>query len=257
MTTITATRTSAAATFSNSAAPGNQAARNAAAAPTTLAEARPDLVNAHTSERRVPEGTEVRGFALYVGLTDDKIAQGDPKLGEIVSQIKQLVAQLAPAASTYAAVALAPEGTGGRDVDVVRLALGDPAAIARQKQQAAAPADDDRAASGVTIDLSRKRVLLDNIAAPLTFREFELLQYFVLREGRTVSREELIEQLWIDAPEHETPNERTIDVHVRRLRVKLAHYQDIVRTVRGTGYRFDRHADVSILHAATPSPDIF
>ena len=60
------------------------------------------------------------------------------------------------------------------------------------------------------------------------------------------------DRLWADAPEQETPNERTIDVHVRRLRVKLAHYQDIVRTVRGTGYRFDRHADVSILHAATP-----
>ncbi len=102
-------------------------------------------------------------------------------------------------------MALAPEGTGGRDVDVVRLALGDPAAIARQKQQTAARADEDRAASGVTIDLSRKRVLL-NIAAPLTFREFELLHNFVLREGRTVSREELIEQLWLDAPEHETPN---------------------------------------------------
>ena len=225
------------------------------AAPRTVAEARPDLVAAQPTERRVPEGTEVRGFALYVGLADAKIADGDPKLGEIVTQIKALVAQLAPAADTYAAVALAPEGTGGRDVDVVRLALGDPAAIARQKQQA--PEADDRAASGVTIDLSRKRVLLDNIAAPLTFREFELLQYFVLREGRTVSREELIEQLWSDAPEHEAPNERTIDVHVRRLRVKLAHYQDIVRTVRGTGYRFDRHADVSILHAATPSPDLF
>ena len=226
------------------------------AAPRTVAEARPDLVAAQPTERRVPEGTEVRGFALYVGLADAKIADGDPKLGEIVTQIKALVAQLAPAADTYAAVALAPEGTGGRDVDVVRLALGDPAAIARQKQQQA-PEADDRAASGVTIDLSRKRVLLDNIAAPLTFREFELLQYFVLREGRTVRREELIEQLWSDAPEHEAPNERTIDVHVRRLRVKLAHYQDIVRTVRGTGYRFDRHADVSILHAATPSPDIF
>lgn len=225
------------------------------ASPRSLAEARPDLASGHTSERRVPEGTEVRGFALYVGLSDSKISDADPKLGEIVSQIKQLVAELAPAAETYAAVALAPEGTGGRDVDVVRLALGDPAAIARQKQQTVS--EEDRAASGVTIDLSRKRVLLDNIAAPLTFREFELLQYFVLREGRTVSREELIEKLWADAPEAETPNERTIDVHVRRLRVKLAHYQDIVRTVRGTGYRFDRHADVSILHAATPSPDIF
>lgn len=215
-----------------------------------------------TDDRRVPKGTEVRGFALYVGLAEQKLAESDPKLGEIVAQIKQLVARLAPAADTYAAVALAPEGAGGRDVDVVRLALGDPAAVARQKQQQAqvpdkTTSDEDRAASGVTIDLSRKRVLLDNIVAPLTFREFELLQYFVLREGRTVSREELIEQLWAEAPESETPNERTIDVHVRRLRVKLEHYQDIVRTVRGTGYRFDRHADVSILHGSAPSPDIF
>ncbi len=223
----------------------------------TLAQARPDLATdlAPAPARRVPEGTEVRGFALYVGLADEKIAAGDPSLGAIVAQIKDLVAQLAPAAETYAAVALAPEGAGGRDVDVVRLALGDPAAHARQKQTVEDEAD--RAASGVTIDLTRKRVLLDNIAAPLTFREFELLQYFVLREGRTVSREELIETLWADAPENETPNERTIDVHVRRLRVKLDRYQDIVRTVRGIGYRFDRHADVAILHTSTPSPDLF
>lgn len=225
----------------------------------TLSQARPDLTAEHTvrpaPERHVPEGTEVRGFALYVGLADDKIGETDPKLGAIVSQIKDLVAQLAPQAETYAAVALAPEGVGGRDVDVVRLALGDPAARARQKQEI--DADQDRAASGVTIDLSRKRVLLDNVAAPLTFREFELLQYFVLREGRTVSREELIDALWADATVEEAPNERTIDVHVRRLRVKLAQYQDIVRTVRGTGYRFDRHADVAILQTSTPSPDLF
>ena len=224
-----------------------------------LRAARPDLTADIAApapqERHVPEGTEVRGFALYVGLADDKIDDGDPKLGAIVTQIKQLVAQLAPAADTYAAVALAPVGTGGRDVDVVRLALGDPAAIARQKQDTAEA--QDRAPSGVILDLSRKRVLLDNVAAALTFREFELLQYLVLREGRTISRDELITALWSDAQDEEVPNERTIDVHVRRLRVKLAQYQDIVRTVRGTGYRFDRHADVSILHTSAPSPDVF
>ncbi|EYT51800.1 transcriptional regulator [Leucobacter sp. UCD-THU] len=232
-----------------------QAARTAQ----TLRSARPDLAaelpSQASPERNVPEGTEVRGFALYVGLADDKIADGDPKLGAIVTRIKQLVAELAPAAETYAAVALAPEGTGGRDVDVVRLALGDPAAHARQKQHEAET--DDRVAGGVVLDLSRKRVLLDNVPAALTFREFELLQYLVLREGRTISREELITGLWSDAPADEVPSERTIDVHVRRLRVKLAQYQDIVRTVRGTGYRFDRHADVSILHTAAPSPDVF
>jgi DNA-binding winged helix-turn-helix (wHTH) protein len=46
-------------------------------------------------------------------------------------------------------------------------------------------------------------------------------------------------------------------VHVRRLRSKLGGYEDIVRTVRGVGYRFDRHADVSVQHTSTPSPDRF
>lgn len=229
------------------------------AQPTTQTTARPDLSARlpHTPapERNVPEGTEVRGFALYVGLAEAKLSENDPRLGAVVAQIKQLVAQIAPAAETYAAVALAPEGTGGRDVDVVRLALGDPAAHARQKQLA--DSNDDRAESGVILDLSRKRVLLDNVAAALTFREFELLQYLVLREGRTISREELISGLWGDAQGEEIPSERTIDVHVRRLRVKLAQYQDIVRTVRGTGYRFDRHADVQVLQTAVPSPDVF
>ncbi|MBP6685196.1 MAG: winged helix-turn-helix transcriptional regulator [Leucobacter sp.] len=197
--------------------------------------------------------SEVRGFALYVGLSEEKLNSTDPTIGAVVNEIKRLVAQLAPGAETYAAVALAPEGTGGRDVDVVRLALGDPAAAhAHRKPQTTNP---DRAASGVVLDLSRKRVLLDNVPANLTFREFELLQFLVLREGRTVGRDEIIETLWADAEGEEIPSARTIDVHVRRLRVKLAHYQDIVRTVRGIGYRFDRHADVSILPASTPSPD--
>lgn len=196
--------------------------------------------------------SEVRGFALYVGLSEEKLNSTDPDIGAVVNEIKRLVAQLAPTAETYAAVALAPEGTGGRDVDVVRLALGDPAAAhAHRKPQV----NEDRAASGVVLDLSRKRVLLDSVPANLTFREFELLQFLVLREGRTVGREEIIETLWADADDEEIPSARTIDVHVRRLRVKLAHYQDIVRTVRGTGYRFDRHADVSILPASSPSPD--
>lgn len=204
---------------------------------------------------QVRAGSEVRGFALYVGLSTNKISTTDPQLTELIASIKQLIAEHTPQAESYTAVALAPEGSGGRDIDVVRLALREPAATARQQQRQRS--EEDRAASGVTIDLSRKQVLLDNIVAPLSFREFEFLQYFVLREGRTVSREELIAQLWADAPAEEKPNERTIDVYVRRLRVKLGQYQGILRTVRGTGYRFDRHADVIIRYASAPSPDRF
>ena len=68
------------------------------ATPQTLRSARPDLTASLPTqtapERNVPEGTEVRGFALYVGLADDKIADGDPRLGTIVTRIKQLVAEL-------------------------------------------------------------------------------------------------------------------------------------------------------------------
>lgn len=206
-------------------------------------------------QARIPDGKEIRGFALYVGIDEVKAAQDDTSLAELVEQLKAVLAQAAPSAQTYASVALATAGSGGRDVDVVRLALGDPAAVAQQKRHEAA--EREQANLGVVIDLSRKRLLLDNEVIALTFKEFELLQFFVLREGRTVDRQELITGLWHDAPEDEMPNERTIDVHIRRLRIKLGKYQDIVRTVRGIGYRFDRHADVNILFTGTPSPDVF
>jgi hypothetical protein len=74
-------------------------------------------------------------------------------------------------------------------------------------------------------------------------------------EGQTVRREVIIEALWA-AGEDDIPNSRTIDVHVRRLRSKLGRYEDIVRTVRGAGYRFDRHADVTIHYGEAPSPDM-
>ncbi|MGN6325672.1 winged helix-turn-helix domain-containing protein [Pseudolysinimonas sp.] len=206
--------------------------------------------------RAVPEGTEPRGFALYVGIDEAAAAAAGTDLPGIVQALKRALADLAPGAETYAAVALAPAGSGGRDVDVVRLALQDPAALAKHRQSAPVPAAPEPH-GGVVIDISRKRVLLDGETAPLTYKEFELLQFLVLREGRTIDRHEIIATLWGEGDDEETPNERTIDVHVRRLRSKLGAYEDIVRTVRGAGYRFDRHADVAIRYASTPSPDVF
>ena len=115
------------------------------------------------------------------------------------------------------------------------------------------PSDGD---GGVVVDISRKRVLIDYQAAPLTFKEFELLQFLVVHKGETISREAIIKALWRE-DDLDIPNERTIDVHVRRLRSKLGRFEDIVRTVRGVGYRYDQHADVTVMHAGTPSPDRF
>jgi DNA-binding winged helix-turn-helix (wHTH) protein len=202
--------------------------------------------------RAVPEGTEARGFVLYVGVDEAKIAAAGTDLATLVDALRRLTAELVPGAQTHAAVALAPRGAGGRDVDVVRLALQDPSALAGRAAETPSP----DVIQGVVIDLTRKRVLLDEETAPLTYKEFELLQYLVLREGRTVARAEIISALWPD-PDADAPNERTIDVHVRRLRSKLGNYQDVVRTVRGTGYRFDRHADVVVRHDLRgPSPDL-
>ncbi|MHA6693839.1 winged helix-turn-helix domain-containing protein [Homoserinimonas sp. A520] len=204
--------------------------------------------------RAIPTGTEARGFVLYVGVDEFKAASAGVDLGQLVAALKKLTAELVPTAETHAAVALAPLGAGGRDVDVVRLALQDPSALARHRQQEPEAVEEYR--SGVVIDLTRKQVSLDGQPAGLTYKEFELLQYLVLREGRTIHRAELIADLWDDDTD-DAPNERTIDVHVRRLRSKLGGYEDIVRTVRGVGYRFDRHADVSVRHTSTPSPDLF
>lgn len=209
------------------------------------------------ADRALPGGTAPRGFALYVGFDETKTELSGVSLGTIVDALRRTLAEVAPTAETYATVALAPAGARGRDVDLVRLALHEPSAVARVKAESE-EADADRVADGVTVDISRKRVVIDGETAPLTFKEFELLQYLVLREGSTIERTELVSSLWQGSTDDDAPGERTIDVHVRRLRAKLGRYEDIVRTVRGVGYRFDRHADVVIRFGhGTPSPDRF
>lgn len=209
---------------------------------------------ANTTPATPPTGKNLaRGFALYVGIDEATAAANGIDLAKIVEALKNLTTQLVPDAQTYAAVALAPEQAGGRDVDVVRLALQEPSAVARHRGDESA---SDKEGNGVTIDISRKRILIDDETAPLTFKEFELLQFLVIHKGLTVSRSELIAALW-RADDVDIPNERTIDVHVRRLRAKLGRFEDIVRTVRGIGYRYDSHADVTVLHASAPSPDMF
>lgn len=227
-------------------------------APTRPAHLRPVEVLPSPSTRdtdaRPAARSTPRGFALYVGLDEQKAAAAGISLATLVEALRRTIADVAPDAQTYATVALAPTDAGGRDVDLVRLALHEPSAVARSRS------DDGEAETstiGVVVDISRKKVLLDGESAAFTYKEFELLQYLVLREGRTIERAELVSSLWSVADD-DVPGERTIDVHVRRLRAKLGRYEDIVRTVRGVGYRFDRHADVSIRYGhGTPSPDRF
>ena len=186
--------------------------------------------------------TEARGFALYVGIDEATAAAAGTSLVEIAAALRKTIAELVPAAAdeTYAAVALAPVGIGGRPVDVVRTALRDPKALAKINGSS-----DSQAAKGIVVDLNRKKVFADGRNAELTQKEFELISYLIENQGVTITRRELVEAVWAD-DEAEAPNDRTIDVHVRRLRSKIAGYEDIIRTIRGGGYRFDKHPDVLV-----------
>ena len=190
----------------------------------------------------IKKQTEAKGFALYVGITEQQAQEAGLTLAEVATALKTKLAELIPTAAseTYAALAIAPEETSGRPLDLTRLALGEPRAVRAAKPQP----EEVEAAKGVVVDLSRKKVFVDGTHAQLTCKEYELLAFLIEREGQTVSRATIasISERCGEA----TPNFRTIDVHVRRLRSKLGLYEDIIRTARGQGYRFDAHPDVLI-----------
>ncbi|MHA7142783.1 MULTISPECIES: winged helix-turn-helix domain-containing protein [unclassified Arthrobacter] len=186
--------------------------------------------------------TTARGFVLYVALDEGIAATCGTTLTKLAQDVRAYVRSVVPEAQSHAAVALAPADAVGSDIDVVRQALGDPTVTRRVPAQAAQPAAPRP--TGVLIDLSRREVHLDGDTLNLTFKEFELLNYLVENATRTVGREELLSGLWRNA--EEVPNERTIDVHIRRLRSKLGRLANTVRTVRGQGYRFYEHPEVIV-----------
>src|SRR5688572_30125596 len=76
------------------------------------------------ARRTVPDGTEARGFALYVGV-DAADGEAARRLRGIVDDLRARLAEIAPGSEAYASVVLAPVGAGGRSVDVVRRTLAD------------------------------------------------------------------------------------------------------------------------------------
>jgi DNA-binding winged helix-turn-helix (wHTH) protein len=198
-----------------------------------------------TSVRPVPNDNVARGFVLYMGIDEETAAAAGTSIAKLAQEIRAYAQSLVSGAESYAAVAVAPASAPGSALDVVRSTFGDPTVNTRQRNETARlqPAQDPRP-SGVLIDLARREVHLDGESLNLTFKEFELLNYLVENGTRTVGRDELLEGLWRNA--EEVPNERTIDVHIRRLRSKLGRLANTVRTVRGQGYRFYEHPEVVV-----------
>jgi len=88
----------------------------------------------------------------------------------------------------------------------------------------------------VTIDPTRRLVLVDDTSVPMTPTEFDLLTHLMNRPGRVFTREELLASVWGYAAHAGT---RTVDVHVAQVRAKLGEAGAIIRTIRGVGYAAD------------------
>lgn len=88
---------------------------------------------------------------------------------------------------------------------------------------------------GLVLDPAEHTVTADGAPVALTSKEFELLRQFLSRPGAVFSRERLLDRVW---GEDHAGTSRTVDVHIRTLRVKLGPYGQYIDTIRGVGYRW-------------------
>ncbi len=91
-------------------------------------------------------------------------------------------------------------------------------------------------AGGIELDKAAHLVKIDGEAVELSYKEFELLAYFMENQGLALSREKILNNVWNydyfgDA--------RTIDTHVKKLRNKLGEKGNLIRTVWGLGYKLE------------------
>lgn len=91
-------------------------------------------------------------------------------------------------------------------------------------------------AGGIVLDKTAHVVIIDGKTVELSYKEFELLSYFVENKGVALSRERILNNVWNydyfgDA--------RTIDTHVKKLRSKMGAKGDFIKTIWGMGYKFE------------------
>lgn len=96
--------------------------------------------------------------------------------------------------------------------------------------------EDVLSIGGISLDLEAHQVKIDGEPVDLSYKEFELLTYFVKNKGVALSREKILNNVWNydyfgDA--------RTIDTHVKKLRSKLGDKGDYIKTIWGMGYKLE------------------
>lgn len=89
---------------------------------------------------------------------------------------------------------------------------------------------------GVVLNQEERTVMIDGERVHLTYKEFEVLRYFLSHPGITFSRDQLFTEVW---GEDYVGESRTVGMHIRTLRQKLGPYGERIETVRNVGYRMD------------------
>ena len=107
-------------------------------------------------------------------------------------------------------------------------------ALLRRNRERAS--DDILEINGIVVNKSAHTVAVDGVSIDLSYKEFELLTYFMENRGLALSREKILNSVWNydyfgDA--------RTIDTHVKKLRSKMGEKGDCIKTIWGMGYKFE------------------
>jgi DNA-binding response OmpR family regulator len=93
-----------------------------------------------------------------------------------------------------------------------------------------------RKIGGIVLDKAAHQVTIDEKPIELSFKEFELLDYFMENQGIALSREKILNSVW----EYDYFGDaRTIDTHVKKLRSKMGDKGDYIKTIWGMGYKFE------------------
>ena len=101
-------------------------------------------------------------------------------------------------------------------------------------------ADDKLEIGGIQIDKSAHTVTIDGEPIELSFKEFELLDYFMENKGIALSREKILNGVW---GYDYFGDARTVDTHVKKLRSKLGDKGNYIKTVWGMGYKYSVESD--------------
>ncbi|WP_085523744.1 response regulator transcription factor [Tuberibacillus sp. Marseille-P3662] len=98
------------------------------------------------------------------------------------------------------------------------------------------PANETLSSQGILADLSSRTVTVDGEPIRLTYTEFEILKYFMQNQRLVITRDQLITRLW--GYEY-VGDDRTVNTHIRNLRNKLGDKSKLIKTMIGSGYKFE------------------